>query len=172
MEYTSAEAAKLLRKLNEEKSQLELIEQRSSIFHAALGEDVESVRPEYDYHKVQEKLVRLDEKIRIVKHAINLFNVHQVVPELGMTIDQVLILIPQLSAKKQKLQEMSFRLPKERDSISGFGKNSSVIDYCYANYNIEQVKEDLQVTSDFLAKAQTALDVVNTTIKMEINVDS
>ena len=39
MEYTSAEAGKLLRKLNEEKNQLESMEQRSSMFNAALGED-------------------------------------------------------------------------------------------------------------------------------------
>ena len=46
---TSAEAAKLLKKLLDEKSILLADEYRSSTFNAALGEDVESVRPMYDY---------------------------------------------------------------------------------------------------------------------------
>ena len=170
MEYTSAEADKLLRKLNEEKSQLESMEQRSSLFNAALGEDVESVRPEYDYADVQQRLIELDEKIRTVKHAINLFNVTQVVPGFEMTIDQMLIFIPQLSARKRKLQEMSMHIPKERESINGFGKASSVIDYRYTNYEISQVKKDLQEVSELLSKAQTALDVVNNTEKMKIEI--
>ncbi len=172
MEYTSAEAGKLLRKLNEEKNQLESMEQRSSMFNAALGEDVESVRPEYNYAEVQKKLIELDEKIRTVKHTINLFNVTQVVPEFEMTIDQMLIFIPQLSIRKSKLQEMSMHLPKERETINSFGRNSnsSVIDYRYTNYEIPQVEKDLQEVSELLSKAQTALDVVNNTKKMKIEI--
>lgn len=171
MKYTSVEANKLLRKLNEEKSQLEAMERQSSTFNAALGEDIESVRPAYDYVKVQEKLIDLDSKIRTVKHAINLFNTNQVVPEFNMTIDQMLVYIPQLTIRKQKLQEMSMRLPKTRDNAIGFGRNSSIIDYRYTNYNPEQVKQDSQEVSDLLAKTQTALDVVNNLEKMEIDIE-
>lgn len=46
---TSAEASKLLKKLLEQKSILLSEERRSSVFNAALGEDVESVGPEYDH---------------------------------------------------------------------------------------------------------------------------
>lgn len=38
MEYTSAEAAKLLRRLNEERDALELPERRRKVFTASLGE--------------------------------------------------------------------------------------------------------------------------------------
>ena len=48
MENTSAEAAKLLRRLNEERDALELSERRREVFTASLVEDPESVRPEYD----------------------------------------------------------------------------------------------------------------------------
>lgn len=82
MKYTSAEAAKLLRKLNEEKTALELKEEKSSIFVAAVGEDVESVRPAYEYESMQAALIELDRKIRVVKHAINSFNIQQMV-EIG-----------------------------------------------------------------------------------------
>lgn len=65
MEYTSAEAAKLLRRLNEERDALELSERRRKVFTASLGEDPESVRPEYDYHQVQKEPDAQDGRIQI-----------------------------------------------------------------------------------------------------------
>ncbi len=50
---TSAEASKLLRKIVEEKSVVLANENQSSVFNASLGEDVESVRPAYDYAETQ-----------------------------------------------------------------------------------------------------------------------
>lgn len=168
MEYTSAEAAKLLRKLKEEKAALELREQKSSVFVAAVGEDVESVRPAYDYAAVQAELVELDRKIRVVKHAISAFNITCKVPGFDMTIDQMLIYIPQLTARKMKLVEMKDRLPRQRESAASFGRGSSIIEYSYANYVIEAAQKEYTAVADELAKAQTALDVVNNTEKMEI----
>lgn len=169
MKYTSAEAAKLLRKLNEEKDALEMEEQRSSVFTASLEEDAESLRPEYNYQEMQEKLELLDEKIRRVKHAVNCFNIRQTVPGFDMSIDQMLVYIPQINRKKQKLSAMKNRLPKQRERADGFGRNSSIIDYSYANYDIQAVKEDYERTAEELAKAQTALDLLNNTETMEID---
>ena len=45
MKYTSAEAAKLLRKLNEEQAALKERESKTATFVAAVDEDVESARP-------------------------------------------------------------------------------------------------------------------------------
>ena len=164
MLYTSAEAAKLLRKLNEEKEALEALEARSSVFHAAVGEDVESVRPEYDYAAVQRDIAALEAKIRAVKHAINRFNVAHQVPGFDMTIDQMLVYIPQLTRRKQKLLAMQGRLPRQREP--GYGAN--IIDYSYANYDIEAAREDYAKASDELAQAQTALDAANSQERMEI----
>lgn len=168
MRYTSAEAAKLLRRLNEERNVVALREDNSKEFLAAVGEDVESVRPEYDYAAAQQVLLELDRKIRTVKHAINVFNVTHEVPGTGMTIDQVLIYIPQLTARKRKLYEMQNLLPKQRESAVMMGRGNSVIDYRYANYDIAAVKEDYGKVSDELAKVQTALDAVNSQETMEI----
>ena len=45
MKYTSAEAGKLLKKLNDEQSSILLREENGKEFLAAIGEDLESVRP-------------------------------------------------------------------------------------------------------------------------------
>ncbi len=104
MRMTSAEAAKLLRKLQEELDNVLLMEEQSREFSASLGEDLESVRPAYDYEEVQRRIGGLEERIRRVKHAISAFNLVQEVPGFeGMTIDQMLVYIPQLNRRKAKL---------------------------------------------------------------------
>ena len=56
MKYTSAEAAKLLRSLKEELAALNAMQDRSAEFIAAVGEDIESVRPQYDFLETQGKI--------------------------------------------------------------------------------------------------------------------
>ena len=166
MLYTSAEAAKLLRSLNDKKSSLESQESQSSTFRAAITEDVESARPDYDYAKTQQELSTIDSQIRKVKHAINTFNLTHEVPGFGLTVDQMLVYIPQLTSQKAKLYNMKNRLPKTREYIRVAG----IIEYSYANYDVEAVKRDYEAVSEELAKAQTALDVLNNSVKFEIDI--
>ena len=71
MKYTSAQANKLLKKFNDEYDLLLAEEAESSTFLAAMGEDPESVRPEYDYLETQKSLEELGNRIIKLKHAIN-----------------------------------------------------------------------------------------------------
>ena len=159
MKYTSAQANKLLKKLNDEYSALLDKEQRSRDFRAAMGEDIESVRPAYDYAKTQARLEELEGAIRRLKHAINRFNTTQVVDGFGITIDEMLVYIPQLTKRKSKLLEMKSRLPKERVEEQ-YGRQSNIIDYTYTNYDLAAVEADYEKTSDELSRAQLALDTV------------
>lgn len=160
MKYTSAQANKLLKKLNDEYSALLDKEQRSRDFRAAMGEDIESVRPAYDYAKTQARLEELEGTIRRLKHAINRFNTTQVVDGFGITIDEMLVYIPQLTKRKSKLLEMKSRLPKERVEEQ-YGRQSNIIDYTYTNCDLAAVEADYEKTSDELSRAQLALDTVN-----------
>ena len=160
MNYTSAQANKLLKKLNDEYTALLDKETRSRDFRAAMGEDVESVRPVYDYAETQIRLAELEAKIRKLKHAINIFNATQTVDSFDMTIDELLVYIPQLTKRKSKLLEMKSRLPKERVEEQ-YGRQSSIIDYTYANYDIAAVEADYEKAADELSRAQLALDAVN-----------
>ena len=126
MKYTSAQANKLLKKLNDEYSALLDKEQRSRDFRAAMGEDVESVRPAYDYAETQARLAELEGKIRALKHAINCINMTHFVDGFEMTIDEMLVYIPQLTRRKNKLLEMKSRLPKERVEEQ-YGRQSNII---------------------------------------------
>lgn len=166
MKYTSAEANKLLRKLNDEKTSVIYREENGKEFLAAVGEDIESVRPKYDFTETQNAIAGIETKIRKLKHAINVFNSTTIIPEFDMTIDEMLVYIPQLTAAKNKLAIMKDKLPKVREQTR---VNSSILDYRYLNYDVETVTAEYEKVTDTLAKAQNALDSVNMNQTLEVD---
>lgn len=169
-QITSAMAAKYLKKLNEEHEALLRREKKTMAFTAAIQENKEEVRPEYDYGTTQEQLLELERRIRSIKHEINLFNLNQSVPGFDMTVDQMLVYIPQLTARKNKLERMRSRLPRERVQDS-YSRNSALVEYEYSNYDIQQAEADYNKVADELARAQNALDQVNATVSFEVVVE-
>ena len=161
--FTSAEANKMLRMLNDSRD-MDLSEEREKCtFIAATIEKVEDVRPEYDFGKAQKDVAQMEEAIRKLKHEINKFNVSTVVDGFDMTIDEMLVYIPQMTEKVRKLSRMASVLQKSR--VAGTGKNSSIIEYEYANYDVEEAKKAYKEAYEELTRAQNALDVVNNTVK-------
>lgn len=166
MRYTSAEAAKLLRSLNDEFNMLRTLEGSSFKFIAAVSENVEDVRPEYDFADYQKKMYEIKAKIRKVKHAINVFNTTHTVAGFDMTVDEMLVYLPQLTEQQLKLAHFKTLLPKQRVTSGG---SSNIIDYQYANYDPKEAAEEYNKISDTISKAQLALDVLNSTETMEID---
>ena len=169
-QITSAMAAKQLRKLNDQRDALLAMERKAKSFTAAIQEDPESVRPAYYYRATQNALYEVEAKIRKLKHSLNRFNTTYTIPDFGMTIDQMLIYIPQLTARKKKLDGMRSRLPKERVSAP-LARGNSNIEYSYANYDISETEADYNAVSDELARAQMALDTANATVHFEVDID-
>ena len=66
MKYTSAEAGKLLKKLNDERASLLLREENGKEFLAAVGEDIESVRTDYNFKETQAALDGVKRMVSIV----------------------------------------------------------------------------------------------------------
>ncbi len=169
MKYTSAEANKLIKKIEERISRLEIAENKGSTFNAAAGEDAEALRPEYDFAKTQAQLEELEAMMRKVKHAINCFNTTHTLPGFDdITVDQALVLIPQLRARKMTLGTMVSRLPRERVEVGI--RSSNIIDYVITNYDMAEVERKYNEIGDRLSSLQVALDTLNTTETMEIDV--
>ncbi len=166
MKYTSAEAAKLLKKLNDDYASLIQTENDSKEFLASVGENVEDCRPAYDYAKMQADICRVEKQIRTVKHAVNTFNLTHVVPGFEMTVDEMRVYIPQLTKAKEQLANMKMKLPRTRDNGGAYG--SGIIDYKYINYDAEEVAKDYEKVAAELSKAQLALDKLNSTETFEI----
>jgi hypothetical protein len=169
---TSAEAAKLLRRLRLEKDAIESKEMRQTTYVSTADPgDMALARPDYDYAETQKTLREYEDRILAVRHALNLFNLTTEVPGTGMTIDQVLIYLPQLSERVRKLQNLGRQLPRERLS----GRDCSIggqrlVEYRFANYDPEKALSDGKAAEEELARIQTALDLVNSTKELEIPV--
>ena len=169
MKYTSAEANKLLNSIEGRIADLERKEELTSRFQVASGEDVESLRPKYDFAATQKELAALEAKMRIVKHAINTFNLTHTLPGFeDLTIDQALVYIPQLTARIRKLRSMSSVLPKQR--IIDRYSNPNFVDYSVSNYDIEEAEQAYVEAKELLGSLHLALDRVNTTETMDIDV--
>ncbi len=167
MRYTSSEANKLLKGLEARIADLKKREDKSRSFHVASTEDPETLRPAYDLTETQKQIAALEQDVRTVKHAINVFNVTHTLPGFDeMTIDQALVYLPQLSGRVRKLQDMAAALPRER--VESFGSN--IIDYVIANYDIADAEEAYHAEQDKLRALQLALDAANSTDTMEIDV--
>lgn len=166
-ELTSAQANKLLKKLKDEYAALIEKENSCKTFKASVGEDIESVRPPYDYAETRAKLDLYSKQIRTIKHAVNVFNCTHKVDGYDMTIDEMLVYIPQLTNKKSRLAEMRSKTPKERVD-DPYSKRSAIIEYVYANYDLNAAETDYQEVSDELTRAQLALDITNNGEKMKI----
>lgn len=166
MKVTSAEANKILRKYQDDLNRLIAQEKQSAVFTAAVTEDIEAARPDYHISLMQGEIEALQIKIRSLKHAINVFNVTHKPEGFDMTVDEMLVYIPQLSGTKSKYQTMAGRLPKTRKE-TGYSRNS-LVEYEYANYDIGYAKEQLDLVTEELTRAQIALDKLNTSVTFEI----
>jgi len=162
---TSAAANKWIKTLEDEKAFCIAQETSSSVY--VLSDNEPEDKPEYDYNKVHQQIMQIDSKIRKIRHAVNVFNITTILPELGLTIDEALVKMAQLNKRKDHLDMMRRRLPKER--VNSFGSfNKSVIEYQYVNYDLEQVKMDYQAISDEIMQIQLAIDICNQTIMFEV----
>ena len=167
MKYTSAQAGKLLKSKEIKIRALLEKEQKSKDFMVSVGEDIEEVRPQYDMAQTQKEIEDLQKQVRIIKHAINVFNTTHTLPGYDdLTIDQALVYIPQLTAKMRKLGTMASMLPRERRT----SLRSNLVEYQIANYDVEAAEEAYEETRSELTRLQLALDEVNSTATMEIDI--
>lgn len=170
MKMTSAYANKLLRSLNEDKVYWEHKEADSSTYVAANNET--PVIPDYNYKEVAGKIEEIDEKIAIIKHSINVMNASSkvMVGNREMSIDTILVKMAQLHFRKDVLDSMRKRLPKERQEERYYGKNA-VPEYRYINYDLDLVKKEYERVSKEIMDMQMALDKYNQTVEFDVNIE-
>jgi hypothetical protein len=167
---TSAYANKLLKSLEEEKDFWVNKEDSSSTYLVSVNE--EPVIPDYDYAEVAAKIAELDEKIAVVKHALNLANATAVVSvgEENMSVDTILIKMAQQNKRKAVLDEMRKQLPKAREEQRSFRSGNSVPEYRYINYDLNLIKQEYERVSKSIMEMQMALDKYNQTVEFEVDI--
>ena len=157
---TSAYANKMLKSLEEDKAFWVNKEATSSTYVAAINE--EPVVPEYDYTEVVATITSLDEKIAIIKHALN--------GDAEMSIDTILIKMAQLNKRKLVLDQMRKQLPKAREEQRSYMSRNTVPEYRYINYDLELIKKEYEAVSKTIMEMQMALDKYNQTVQFEVDI--
>jgi hypothetical protein len=167
---TSAYANKMLKSLEEDKAFWVNKEEASSTYVAAINE--EPVVPEYDYAEVAATITALDEKIAMIKHALNVTNATAKVQvgDTEMSIDTILIRMAQLNKRKSVLDQMRKQLPKERENQCSYVSRNSVPEYRYINYDLELIKQEYESVSKMIMEMQMALDKYNQTVQFEVDI--
>lgn len=166
---TSAYANKMLKSLEEDKAFWLNKEASSSTYVVAVNE--EPVVPEYDYAEVATTIATIDEKIAIIKHALNLTNATAKVQvgDCEMSVDTILIKMAQLNKRKYVLDQMRKQLPKAREEQAYMSRNS-VPEYRYINYDLELVKKEYEDISKTIMDMQMALDKYNQTVQFDVEI--
>jgi hypothetical protein len=167
MEVTSALASKKIKMLEEQKIRLLELENTSKIYIRAEGECTEP--PVYDYEATKEELRRIEESIRKIKHAVNVFNTTTFLESVGLYIDEALVEMNMLNRRKETLKAMSNRLPKERVN-QVYTRSNPAVEYRYVNYDIDEVKKDFEACCQRIFDIQIALDTANQTMWFEVEV--
>lgn len=167
---TSAYANKMLKSLEEDKTFWVNKEAASSTYVAAINE--EPVVPEYDYTEVAATIAALDEKIAIIKHALNVTNATAKVQvgDTEMSIDTILIKMAQLNKRKSVLDQMRKQLPKAREEQHSYMSRNAIPEYRYINYDLDLIKKEYEAVSKTIMEMQMALDKYNQTVQFEVNI--
>lgn len=161
MEFTSASANKYLKRLQDEKDRVLRIENETSTYIVAEGEEPDV--PQYDYAATRTAVAEIDGKMRAIRHALHRFNMETILPESGMSIDEALIALAQMSGAQSRIRSLSERQQKTRLRDRYYGSAPRPIEYRYANYDIAKAESDYRELSDKIANLQLEIDLANQT---------
>ena len=168
MEFTSASANKYLRRLQDEKDYILANEDERSTYERGEGEVSEP--PAYSYRETRGKVAAIDQTVLKVRHALHRFNVEALLPQSGLTIDEALIALAQLSAERERVGLLRSQQPKKRLGERFLGAGMSTVEYRYANYDVAEAERDSTALSEKIAALQLELDLANQTQTFSVDV--
>ena len=150
---TINEIGKRIGDLKTERERLIGKDKKLRVFRASEFEDLEKLRPDYDYEGLQGELDGVEEEIRkLTAKAISILTTQKVNEFHDMTVLDLLLYLRDLEKKEERLYEMTTHLERERHS------SSHLLEYEYISYDISKVEEDLRKTREELKKVRTFFD--------------
>ena len=150
---TINEIGKRIGDLKTERERLIEKDKKLRVFRASEFEDLEKLRPDYDYAGLQSELDGVEEEIRnLTAKAISILTTQKVNEFHDMTLLDLLLYLRDLKEKEERLYEMTTHLEKERHV------SSLLLEYEYINYDISKLEEDLRKTREELEKVRTFFD--------------
>lgn len=180
--FTPSSASRLVRKLADEKGDLQSRESERQTYVVASGEEPEI--PTYDYEATRRRIAEIDLVTRKLRHALHAHNAVTEAGGLGITIDEALIELAQLSSERRLLDDMRRREQRvrrdrhtrrrERMDLIGYADEPATtpeaVEYLVCNYDVEQAERDYQATYERIIELQGAIDYANEVTTFEVDV--
>ena len=166
MKLTSAGANKMIKAWNEDLEGLLKKEEAES--RTTYGINEEPLPANYDFARMQQQMDALNQKIAVLRHAMNVFNTTTVLEGFGFTIDEALVRMAMLTKKKQRLAQMK-QVPSLVRTSPGYGSNTP--EMTCRNYDAEQVEQEYRRVSDQLTALQLTLDRANLLLEFEVELE-
>lgn len=165
MTITPDGAQKLIHSLEEERKQLVDKMKGLVTFVVAVSEgNPEELRPEFHFAGTVDEIKGIDEKMRKIKHARNIFNTTTYLPDEDITLDEALILMSMLNNNYKYYIELGNKQPKTRTPTY-----RNEIEYTYTNYDIKEAKQLGRDMYERMLEIQSKLNRVNSTYYFEIH---
>lgn len=98
MKLTSAGANKMIKAWNEDLEGLLKKEEAES--RTTYGINEEPLPANYDFARMQQQMDALNQKIAVLRHAVNVFNTTTMLEGFGFTIDEALVRMAMLTKKE------------------------------------------------------------------------
>lgn len=168
IKITSDAADKLIDKLNSDIDELIEDIKNRAVYTAAITEDEKELAPSFDFCDSIKQIELLEEKIIKLKHARAVFNTTAMVYN-GMTVDMCLTRMKMIMNQKGLFDKYARRLPKER--VVNRISSAKEIEYMYTNYKISDAKKKALSLQDELFEIRKALNVVNSSVEFEVDID-
>lgn len=167
MRLTCDAANKLIKQLNADRDAM-LTRERSSYTYSYIYGETPFI-PAYDFAKTQAALEKNAENIVKLRHAVNVANSTVTSNLTGMTIDEMLVRMPIVNAKKAKLDTMRQMAPKNR--TPSFGSGKGVSEYVETNFRQSEADDAYRETVAELTTLQSELNRLNMETEFEVDIE-
>ena len=167
MQLTCDAANKMVRELNDKLARIYQDERNRHVYTSTIERKALD-RPAYDFKKTQADIDATNKKILQLKHAINKFNVSEVLP-CGLTIDAALCRMAHLNEQRKKLRNYLSVLKIEKPD-NRYGVRANPDDYIFRNFDVKEAEEVFEAVSAELIQIQSELNVANVTKTFEVNI--
>lgn len=168
MKFTINSGLKYIKMLEEEKRKILSEESKSMTFSYLANET--PYTPSYDFKNITSQISEIDRKIVAIRHKISEVGITTIVDSnLGLTVDNLLVMLPLLSDRKRTLERMRKIPEKERRQKLG---GSEVSEYIERNFDITEVDEEYFKISALLVSYQELLNKYNTLTEFDVDIES
>lgn len=122
------------------------------------------VIPEYSFSDTQEKLFALRNKIAVLRHAINVFNITEKIGGFDITVDEALGRMSMLNGEKKRLYDL-LQIPEQTRRREYGSREADII--C-RNFDAAEVQKEYDRITDELMRIQQAINIANLTVEFDV----